>query len=167
MRIITLWFAYFANSLTISQIQNHKLPLIKRVAYDDRKPIENSKSFMIDIDGTICKTENSDYHNSVPFKDKIKAFNELYDMGHEIHYWTARGANSGIIWDYFTILQLKEWKVKYTSLNMGKPHYDVWIDDKAINADDIYAYIYDLKYNMTAYDECILNCNNGCEALLF
>lgn len=158
---------YTCNALTISQIQNHKLPSIKRIAYDERKPIENSKSLIIDIDGTICQTENSDYHNSIPFKNKIKMFNELYDMGHEIHYWTARGANSGIIWDYFTILQLKEWNVKYTSLNMGKPHYDVWIDDKAVNADDIVSYMHDFKSNISVYDECILNCNNGCESLLF
>ena len=51
-------------------------------------------------------------------------------------YWTARGANSGINWEELTIDQLDSWDVKYHSLNMGKPHYDVWIDDKAINAHD-------------------------------
>ena len=154
-------------ALTISQLKNDGLPNIRRVAYDERKLIKDSKKFMIDIDGTICKTEKSNYHGSIPIKKNIKLFNELYDKGHEIHYWTARGDNSGLVWDYFTILQLKEWNVKYTSLNMGKPHYDVWIDDKAINVEDIYSYMYDLKYNMTDYDECILNCNEGCESLLF
>ena len=159
--------AYICNSLIISQIQNNKLPIIKRIAYDERKPTQNTKSIMIDIDGTICKTENSDYHKSIPIKNKIKMFNELYDSGHEIHYWTARGVKSGINWEYFTILQLKEWNVKYSSLNVGKPHYDIWIDDKAIRHDEINSFIYDLKYNMTEYDDCILNCNDGCECLHF
>ena len=60
----------------------------------------------------------------------------MYDNGHEVHYWTARGANSGKNWDKLTIKLLEAWNVKYTSINMGKPHYDVWIDDKAINAED-------------------------------
>ena len=53
-----------------------------------------------------------------------------------MHYWTARGALSGINWDEFTVQQLESWNVKYDSINMGKPHYDVWVDDKAINARD-------------------------------
>lgn len=97
----------------------------------------NKKIYMIDIDGTICTTENSDYYKSVPNYEKIKIFNKLYDEGHEINYWTARGAVSGKKWDTFTVSQLDFWNVKYSSINMGKPHYDIWIDDKAINILDI------------------------------
>ena len=54
-----------------------------------------------------------------------------------MNYWTARGANSGINWDDYTIRQMKFWNVKYSSINMDKPHYDIWIDDKAINVNHI------------------------------
>ena len=33
---------------------------------------------------------------------------------------------------------MKMWGVKYNTLNIGKFHYDYWIDDKAINIDDWY-----------------------------
>ena len=47
--------------------------------------------YVVDIDGTICKTKGSDYENSKPIKERIQKMNELFDEGHEIHYWTARG----------------------------------------------------------------------------
>ena len=35
--------------------------------------------------------------------------------------------------------QLKEWGCKYNSLRVGdKPHYDVWVDDKAIWSEDFF-----------------------------
>lgn len=90
--------------------------------------------YYIDIDGTICTHEPSgEYDLAKPFQDRIERFNELYDSGNEVHYWTARGAQSGKDWSDYTKLQLTAWNVKYTSLNFGKPHYDVWIDDKAVN----------------------------------
>jgi hypothetical protein len=97
--------------------------------------VKDTKRFFIDIDGTICFTCGSDYHNSKPDHEKIRAFNKLLEEGSEVHYWTARGANSGKSWDKFTIDQLQSWNVRYTSINMGKPHYDVWIDDKSIHPD--------------------------------
>ena len=109
---------------------------IRQVAFTKSK-IKKGKSYIIDIDGTICFTNQSDYYNSIPNFSKIQKFNKLYDDGNEINYWTARGANSGKNWDEFTIKQLNNWNVKYTTINMDKPHYDVWIDDKAINVDDI------------------------------
>jgi hypothetical protein len=116
----------------------YPLPTIRCVAYIHRNYTNtNSTSFMIDIDGTICNTHNSDYLKSIPRAKNIAVFNKLYDQGHQIHYWTARGANSGKNWDEFTIMQLKQWNVKFTTINMGKPHYDIWIDDKAINANDV------------------------------
>ena len=47
--------------------------------------------YIIDIDGTICSLTEGDYDDVVPFYDKIKVFNRLYDSGHTIIYWTARG----------------------------------------------------------------------------
>ena len=118
-------------------MKNTPLPTIRRVSSVSRLYANSTKSFMIDIDGTICSTKNSDYYNSTPRFTNIAIFNKLYEQGHQVHYWTARGANSGKNWDEFTVIQLKQWNVKYTTINMGKPHYDIWIDDKAINANDV------------------------------
>ena len=95
----------------------------------------------VDIDGTICKEKiledgTKDYKNHTPFYDRINYINSLFDEGHEIHYWTARGARSGIDWTDVTEEQLDTWKCKYTSLTVGKkPHYDIMICDKAFNSD--------------------------------
>ena len=94
--------------------------------------------YIVDIDGTIANTENSDYKNSKPILCRIKKINELYDQGHTIIYMTARGAISKTDWKDFTAKQLEEWGVKYTSLEIKKPHYDIWIDDKAFNVDVIF-----------------------------
>lgn len=91
--------------------------------------------FLVDIDGTICTNTHGDYKNAQPFMDRIAHFNKLYDEGHEIHYWTARGGNSGVDWSVLTRQQLTEWEVKCTSWKVGKPPYDLWIDDKAINSE--------------------------------
>ena len=91
--------------------------------------------YMIDVDGTICNNTNGDYQRAVPFMGRIAHFNKLFDQGHEIHYWTARGGNSGIDWTTLTRQQFANWQVKYTTLKLSKPVYDIWIDDKAINVE--------------------------------
>lgn len=97
------------------------------------------KTYIIDIDGTICSlTEQNGYRNAKPFKDRINYFNQLYDQGNIINYWTARGGTSCIDWSELTKQQLAEWDVKYSSLSLGKPSYDVWIDDKAHNVDQYF-----------------------------
>ena len=77
----------------------------------------------VDIDNTICNTENSDYENSTPRQDQIDKINKLHDEGHEIIYWTARGTQTGIDWSNVTKKQFKEWGVKYHDLKFGKPYY--------------------------------------------
>jgi hypothetical protein len=94
--------------------------------------------YVVDIDNTICRTQGSDYQNSVPLSDRIRKINELYQAGHTITYWTARGGNSGIDWSELTERQLKNWGCQYHELRMGKPAYDLWIDDKAINSEDFF-----------------------------
>lgn len=95
--------------------------------------------YMVDIDGTMCTpTQNSEYDKAEPYKDRIHYMNYLYDQGHEVHYWTARGGNSGIDWSELTKKQFEEWGVKYTSLNFKKPSYDLWIDDKCIRERDFF-----------------------------
>ena len=78
----------------------------------------------VDIDNTICKTNSMDYKNAKPIKDNIDKINKLYDEGNTIVYWTARGTKTGI----------NIWGCKFHELRMGKPNYDLFIDDKNLNA---------------------------------
>jgi len=84
----------------------------------------------IDIDNTICSQEK-DYAKAKPFPDRIEDYNKLYELGHEITYWTARGTTTGLDWSRLTEEQLKRWGVKYHHLKLGKPDYDMFICDKA------------------------------------
>ena len=89
----------------------------------------------VDIDETICEyPENREYSKAVPIVENIEKINILYDEGHEVVYWTARGSTTGIDWTDLTEEQLTSWSVKYTDLKLGKPHYDLFICDKAINS---------------------------------
>lgn len=92
----------------------------------------------MDIDGTICRTESNKYYQSQPIPERIEKINNLYRQGHTIVYWTARGANSGCDWSELTLQQLNEWGCLYHRLEMGKPPYDIWIDDLAINSEDFF-----------------------------
>ena len=94
----------------------------------------------VDIDETICKTPgNRDYSKSKPLKKNIKKINDLFDRGHTIVYWTARGSSSGKDHSRITKQQLYNWNAKYDELKMGKPMYDLFICDKAINSIDFFA----------------------------
>ena len=90
----------------------------------------------VDIDETICETtENRDYSLATPIEKNIDQINEIYEMGdYHIVYWTARGSGTGIDWREVTEKQFEEWGVKYHELKLGKPHYDLFIDDKSINS---------------------------------
>ncbi len=89
----------------------------------------------IDIDETICsKSKELDYETAKPWYDRINDINKLFDEGHTIVFWTARGTKTGIDWRMLTEKQLSEWGVKYHQLLMGKPAYDVFIDDKNYNS---------------------------------
>ena len=123
--------------LLISQTFSLNIKSYRKIASINKKILPDKKVYMIDIDGTICNTINSDYNNSIPIYKNIHFFNKIFDSGHEVNYWTARGANSGINWDKHTIEQFKLWNVKFSSINVDKPHYDIWIDDKAFNVEDI------------------------------
>ena len=103
-------------------------------------PKSKKKIICIDLDNTICRTRNNDYKNSKPIKQVISLINNLYEKGHIIKIFTARymgrsGDNrtKAIKLGYKkTIKQLIAWKVKFHILIMGKPSYDILIDDKAI-----------------------------------
>ena len=91
----------------------------------------------VDVDETICESpESRDYSKAVPIVENIEKANSLYDEGHTIVYWTARGTGSGIDWREVTEEQFRLWGVKYHDLKLGKPIYDLFIDDKNMNTRD-------------------------------
>ena len=94
--------------------------------------------YMIDIDGTICNNTNGDYENAQPIVERIAKVNALYDQGHTINYWTSRGMRTGLDWADLTQRQLIKWGCKYHKFSMGKPMYDIWVDDKAFSDQDFF-----------------------------
>ena len=95
----------------------------------------------VDIDETICHYKDVDrlgYKNAIPILFNIEKINKLYDKGHEITYWTARGSFSKI--DYFDLTkkQIEKWGCKYHYLSVGeKPTYDLLICDKTKRIEEI------------------------------
>tara|TARA_R110000824_G_scaffold78371_1_gene197871 strand:+ start:12017 stop:12343 length:327 start_codon:yes stop_codon:yes gene_type:complete len=104
--------------------------------------------YVIDIDGTICHHKNpgSCYKDGTPIKKRINALNKLYDKGHHVTYFTARGMgrhsnNAKLAEEEFrelTEYQLKQWKCKYHELFLGKPAGDIYIDDKGIKDEEFF-----------------------------
>ena len=89
--------------------------------------------YYFDIDGTLCTSTEGNYEKAAPLKERIKIVNELYEEGNIIHLYTARGSQTKIDWSELTKNQMTQWGVKYHTLNVGKPHYDLWVDDKAVS----------------------------------
>jgi len=91
--------------------------------------------YCFDLDGTLCSNTWGDYKNAKPFDDCISQVNKLYDEGHTIKIFTARGMSSGTDWTNLTKEQLTNWGLKFHELIMNKkPSADIIIDDIAINA---------------------------------
>jgi len=98
--------------------------------------------YFVDIDKTICDTpEGKTYEDAVPNMENIAKINSIImeGVGHKVVYWTARGSLVGQPTDWYrtTIEQLNEWGCLYTEVRMGKPYYDVLIDDKAFKIEDL------------------------------
>lgn len=95
------------------------------------KDLKN-KTIYIDIDNTICFTKKDDYQNAIPNYEMINKFNEL-SKNNTIIYYTARGTTTGINHFSITKNQLDKWNVIYDRLKLGKPFFDVYIDDKSFS----------------------------------
>ena len=102
------------------------------------------KIIYVDIDETICHRETCidfgtvhDYTKAQPIQENIKKINNLYDEGHTIVYWTARGSRKQIDWTELTAQQLAEWGAKYHELRVDKPFYDLFIEDKALRIEEL------------------------------
>jgi|TARA_R100001460_G_C3542886_1_gene174639 hypothetical protein len=105
--------------------------------------------YVVDIDGTICtpgKTEETRYTEALPIQSRIDKINRLYDEGHTIVYFTARGMgrfknNADLARETFyelTEIQLSLWGCRYNQLFLGKPSGDFYIDDKGINDNEFF-----------------------------
>lgn len=99
-----------------------------------------SLTYCFDIDGTLCTLEEGAYAKASPILERIAHVNDLYRRGHQIKLFTARGATTGIDWSEFTRLQVESWNLSHHDLLMGKPHADIFVDDKGTNAAD-YAWV--------------------------
>jgi len=98
----------------------------------------NNKKLFFDLDNTLCFTNGNDYINSIPIKERIDYVNKLKNEGNHITIWTARGCKSGINHRELTLKQLYEWNILYDDLLLGKPSYDMYIDDKSFHIDSIF-----------------------------
>ena len=104
------------------------------------KKKNKEKTICLDIDNVLCSTKNSNYNLSKPKKTVIVKVNQLYNKGYRIILFTSRfmgRTNNNKKKAYkmgfdLTKNQLKKWKVKYHKLIMGKPSYDIIIDDLSI-----------------------------------
>lgn len=95
------------------------------------------KIIYVDIDGTIC-TISKPYSEAQPIQHHIDKINKLYDEGHIIIYYTARGQVTKMDHSELTNKQLSEWGCKYTKLIMNhKPNYDLYICDKSLRIEEL------------------------------
>lgn len=109
------------------------------------------KIFAFDLDDTLCYRPKEvehlggdKYHHCKPIDEMIELSNSLYDKGHIIYIYTARGMKTfdgdiKMIYEKLydlTLNHLNEWGVKHHGLFMGKIHYDLLIDDKAMGLDE-------------------------------
>ncbi|WBF78604.1 HAD-like protein [Acinetobacter phage vB_AbaM_DLP1] len=99
-----------------------------------------AKHFCFDIDNTITIwNDDRDYENFEPDLEMVEMINSLYDQGHHITLFTARGMTS-VGSDAISrviipplVKNLEKIKLKYHHLITHKPVYDWIIDDKAMN----------------------------------
>jgi hypothetical protein len=110
------------------------------------------KVIAFDLDGVLCDRpkniehlKQDKYKYCTPIYSNIAIVNNLYDSGFYIKIYTARGMttfanNKSLIYNNLFIITknfLDEHGVKYHELVMAKEHYDLLIDDKALNSNNI------------------------------
>lgn len=119
---------------------------------------DDTKNYLIDIDGTIC----DDIPNEEPermatakvYPDALETLNRWYDQGHIITFFTSRTEAHREV----TTAWLEEHGFKYHGLLMGKPrggNYH-WIDNHMVKATRFKGKFTDLikaKKNIEVFDD--------------
>ena len=119
-----------------------------------KKKFSKKLVFCFDIDNTICKTIENDYKNSLPKKKNIRLINNLREDGHYIKIFTSRymgrtnsnSAKAKKIGYKKTFNQLSSWGLNFDILIMGKPRFDVYVDDKNLGFKSNWASYINQKY---------------------
>jgi len=97
----------------------------------------------VDIDGVICRTDRGRYWEATPKTANIEQVSSLLDGGHVVYFFTARGSSLGSVrrarerWYETTRSQLDTWGFAGCDVLFGKPMYDLLIDDRAVNGDNL------------------------------
>lgn len=105
------------------------------------------KRIIMDLDDTICQTENGDYINSKPVPEVIEKMHEYRNLGFEIAINTSRNmrtyqGNTGKITANTLPIILKwlaQHNVPYDEIYVGKPWCGMegfYVDDRSIRPDE-------------------------------
>jgi len=87
------------------------------------------KRYGIDLDGTLTiETEGQNYADRTPYWPMINVVNELYFAGDHITLFTARYPSDRTV----TKRWLDKHGVMYHKLILGKPRFDIYVDDVSI-----------------------------------
>ena len=89
-------------------------------------------TYCFDIDGVLCNNTHGRYELAQPYQQVIDRVNVLYDLGHRVILFTARGTTTGINWRELTEQHMRAWGVQYHQLFFGKPEADIFVDDRAM-----------------------------------
>jgi capsule biosynthesis phosphatase len=123
------------------------------------------KRLIIDVDDTICRTEDGDYKNSLPNKELIEKLRKYQTNGFEIVLMTSRNmrtysGNLGLI-NVNTLPVLIDWlkkyNVPYDEIHMAKPwcgFEGFYIDDKAIRPSEFISKSYEEIIDLLKDEEC-------------
>jgi len=88
----------------------------------------------VDIDGTLTiEKEGHDYARRTPNKKMIDRVNKWYEEGHIIMLFTARWESDRKI----TKQWLKDHRVFHHALILGKPSFDLYVDDIAKRPEEV------------------------------
>lgn len=84
---------------------------------------------IVDLDGVIC-TEEKTFERSLakPQEGALEGMRQLRAQGHTVIVHTARS------WAEYRMTEdwLRKNNIEFDALQMGKPIYDVWVDDRAV-----------------------------------
>lgn len=102
--------------------------------------MKKKNKYCFDLDGVICNNTYGKYHTAKPYRKVILKINNLYDQGNFILIYTSRymgkfknNVSKAKSFGYKkTKKQLDSWGLSYSKLLLGKPEYDIIIDDKSI-----------------------------------